>query len=268
MKITKLSCFCSEAVVSGNPAGVVDSFSCDANAQQQLASQLNLPVTVFVNFQDQLPILRFFYPECEMPLCIHGALGAGFVLMQKFNKNSMQVLTHNQQRLSFIRKSTDLIYLAIDQGSKLPFEIKIDEVDQMLNLELNANLDNNLPFCVASIGSPKLLIPLKKLETLRLLKPNFNDIKQWSLKNGVNGLYVYTSDVQDKSYRFVARGFNPKGGKDEDAATGVAAGALYQALNFNQAINILQGENIGSPSCIRVYGENNQIFIGGKVKEC
>lgn len=79
----------------------------------------------------------------------------------------------------------------------------------------------------------KLSVPLKSFELLDVLKPNFDWIAEWSKKNTVNGLYVYTKDVSNNDFNFCARGFNPKAGHQEDAATGVAAAALSLALKHN-----------------------------------
>lgn len=271
MKKSILSCFCISNInssmektepSSGNPAGLIEEFEGNTNEMQELATQLNLPVTVFIQDQIQTPLLRFFYPTCEMPLCIHGSLGAGYLLLKRYQQQSITAVTKNGQSLRLTNKNND-VFLEVNRGQILPISPDLDVINQLLGLKINIVLDKNLPLCVATIGSPKLLIPLKQFDSLAALKPNFYFIKKWSIENGINGLYVYSADVNNKDYDFVARGFNPKGGKNEDAATGVAAGALYEALQTN--FNILQGEFMSQPSCIKVYGNNEQLCIGGLV---
>jgi PhzF family phenazine biosynthesis protein len=118
---------------------------------------------------------------------------------------------------------------------------------------------------VASVGSPKLFVPLRSVEALATLHPNFDLIKQWSLDNGINGLYVYALESTDPLL-LQARAFNPKTGQNEDAATGVAAAAL--ALVFKENLIIKQGYFIGKPSQLMItYHHPEEIYVGGKIME-
>ena len=110
-----------------------------------------------------------------------------------------------------------------------------------------------------SVGSPKLLAPIISSSVLTQLTPNFSEILAWSLAKHVNGLYVYTHLENEQ---WLARGFNPKTGHNEDAATGVAAAALALALNKNLIVN--QGISIDKPSQITVTFNNLKcILVGG-----
>ena len=202
-----------------------------------------------------------------MPLCLHGALAAAYVLMNKSGQTELQATTIEQKELTFSKKSSNIIRLTLERGKILPFQCSSINLDKMLGINKDA-LDKCLPYVVGSIGSPKLLIPLATYESIAVLKPNFAFIKDWSLENDINGLYVYTQDTRVKGIDFIARGFNPKGGSDEDAATGVAAGALYTALGYNSEneICIQQGEFIHKPSRLIVSGNKDNLFIGAIVR--
>lgn len=102
------------------------------------------------------------------------------------------------------------------------------------------------------------------IDWLSNLKPNFQKILEWSLANEVNGLYVYTNDLQTASMNFLARGFNPKTGHHEDAATGVAAAALSAV--FEKNIIVKQGQSLNRPCQIitKYLGEGN-VLVGGIV---
>lgn len=267
MNINYISCFCTEKIPSGNPAAVIEEFKGDDREKQALATQLNLPVTVFVTPLENKFLFRFFYPLREMPLCIHGALAAAFVLMNKSNLLDMKAITGEQKELLFSKKGSTIL-LGLEQGKILPFQCSSVNLSEMIGVSQN-EVDKDFPYVVASIGSPKLLIPLANYQSLAELKPNFSFIRDWSLESNVNGLYVYTQDTRVKGIDFIARGFNPKGGSDEDAATGVAAGALFTALGFNseKEICIQQGEFIQQPSRIVVTGHENNLFIGGVLRQ-
>jgi trans-2,3-dihydro-3-hydroxyanthranilate isomerase len=265
MKLNVISCFCTNDLSSGNPAAIIEEFDGNNEERKKLATKINYPVTVFIHYANQSPVFEFFYPAREMPLCLHGALAAGYILMKLYKTTSIQVVTKNQQELTISQKSNDLIFISVTRGKILGPSILFTDLDQMINVKSENLIDKNFPFCVASIGSPKLLIPLLSYDALASLQPNFDTIKQWSVDNHINGLYVYTKETRDQHFDYIARGFNPKGGNNEDAATGVAAGALYEALNAKKEIKISQGEFISRPSCLRIYSEKNKLFVGGKI---
>lgn len=267
MKVTYVSCFCTNEIPSGNPAVVIEEFASNDNDKQKLATKLNFPVTVFVEKIDGQFLLRFFYPLREMPLCIHGALSAAYVLMNGQGLIHLYAITKSNQEL-VIAKSKDVVQLEISQGEILPIQFLREDLNKMLGIEYQNVLNTNLPNCISTIGSPKLLVPLLNYEILAKIEPNFAFIKQWSISNNINGLYVYTNDTRDDEVDFIARGFNPKGGDNEDAATGVAAGALYTALKYsdNKEIRVKQGEFIKKPSYILVSSNQGKLFIGGKIR--
>ncbi len=267
MKVTYVSCFCTNEIPSGNPAIVVEEFTGDDSDKQKLATKLNFPVTVFVMNQDNYFLLRFFYPSREMPLCIHGTLSAAYVLMKQRGLNQIHVLTKSNQKI-LINKLDDVIQLEVDKGEVCSVPFSMEDLNKMLNIEWQNVLNKNLPLRISSIGSPKLLVPIMHYETLAKIKPNFAFIRQWSINNNINGLYVYTDDTHDDKVDFTARGFNPKGGDNEDAATGVAVGALYAALKYsdNKEIRVKQGQFINQPSYILASSKQDKLFIGGKIR--
>ena len=254
--------FCTEAAGSGNPAAVILNFQGDDLAKQQIAKQFMLPVTVFVTHSDTIkPILQFFYPEMEMNLCLHGALAAMHVIMTQNAVQSFTCSTAAGKLLQAI-KTDDNVQIKLSSESTPKCLINSELIAELLNLKNTGAIDLDLPLQTASVGSPKLLVPLKSSETLAGLNPNFDLIKAWSLENKVNGLYVYAQDQRQSGY-FYARGFNPKTGHHEDAATGVAAAALAATLKKN--IKVRQGDAINKPSLILVdYINPEEIYVGGK----
>jgi len=266
MKVTYVSCFCTNAVSSGNPAVVIEEFVGDDIDRQKLATKLNFPVTVFVEKIDDQFLLRFFYPLREMSLCIHGSLSAAYVIMGQQGLTCFHALTKSNQELLFKKSNDDVVQLEIERGTVLSISFLKDDLNTMLGIECQDILNKNLPNCIATVGSPKLLVPLLTYDDLTQIKPNFDFIKQWSIDNNINGLYVYTDDTHDEKVNFIARGFNPKGGANEDAATGVAVGALYTALKNVKKIRVKQGEFIGKPSNLFASSNQGKIFVGGKIR--
>ena len=122
MQLTYASCFCTDQSSSGNPAAVVEEFPGDDCAKQQLATKLNLPVTVFVEKVNNIFTLQFFYPVREMPLCIHGALVAAQFLMAKLKLDEIYAETKDKHKLIFTRED-DAVQLEIDRGEVIAFNL-------------------------------------------------------------------------------------------------------------------------------------------------
>jgi trans-2,3-dihydro-3-hydroxyanthranilate isomerase len=264
MEIDIINCFCTEETSSGNPAAIVKNFIADSNEKQKLAKKLGMPVTVFVShIKNENYNLEFFYPDTEMPLCLHGTMGAAYILLKDTALNNLVCITKSKSKL-LIRNEGDIIQVLVS-SDRVPEVIPNKlEICKMLNLKGINEIETEFPLTVSSVGSPKLLVPLISLESLARLKPNFDLIAQWSIKNQINGLYVYVKVSQDNTFDFYARGFNPKTGHNEDAATGVAAAAL--ALFLKKSILVGQGAFIQRPSEINVsYDCPKNIWVGGRV---
>ncbi|OGQ04709.1 MAG: hypothetical protein A2W61_05945 [Deltaproteobacteria bacterium RIFCSPLOWO2_01_44_7] len=262
MEINILNCFCTDDPQSGNPAAVVSGFSGSAEGKQQLASQLVLPVTVFIKDQDlSQPILEYYYPSTIMPLCLHGTIGAAYHLMKLRRSDTLICNTTSGLKLDAMLLG-EVVKIKVCNELLSPIDWDEHEICNILGID-RSDIENRLPFQVASVGSPKLLVPLHSHQRLAALQPHFDLLTSWSIKNKVNGVYVYTKN-QKISDVFHARGFNPKTGHKEDAATGVAAAAL--ACCLRRDLTIEQGQSIHRPCRIQViYKSDEEIWIGGSV---
>lgn len=262
MEINLVNCFCTQDENSGNPAAIVFNFSLGSQEKQLLAKELGTPVTVFLSNSSTENRVEFFYPDTEMPLCLHGTIGAASILLMDKQLKTLVFRTKHDNKL-FIRREKDIIQVLVSLQPAPEIFPQTTEILKMLNLNNIAHIEPNLPLAIASVGSPKLLVPLKSFESLANLNPNFDLIKKWSKECGVNGLYVYVKDSQHHC-DFYARGFNPKTGHNEDAATGVAAAALAFVLKKN--IIVGQGNFMKRPSEIAVsYDSPEKIWVGGRV---
>lgn len=253
MELKIVNCFCFDVKESGNPAAIIERFSGGSDAKQELAKNLNLPVTVFISYINE-----------AIHFCLHGALGAGYMIYQRTPFDELVCYTKNNNIIIIRKKDTDIFQVKV---TAQPFAEKIIDkkfICKMLNLSNMEEIIGNLPLTAASVGSPKLLVPVSSYNTLAKLTPNFDLIAQWSIESGINGLYVYTRDAQSTLYQFYACAFNPKTGNNEDAATGVAAASLSFVLK--QDISIGQGSFVKHPSILNVSFESPQeIWVGGKV---
>ena len=271
MKISIINCFCDETLNSGNPAAVVVNFEGADAERQALAIHLyvtkQMPVTVFLDQEHNKHTIRFFYPSLEMNMCIHGTLAAAYLILASSDQSTCTLITRDNNEIHIVREGNRLQAVLKEKRTD---EIRLDNqaIASLLNLPNDFAISSNLPAGVFSVGSPKYLIPLNSDEQLQIIEPNFAAITHWSNEAGVNGLYVYVP-ISNSNNAFKARGFNPKGGCNEDAATGVAVGALVSALQAPH-ITVLQGESIGHPcrliGSLRKNKDNEDILVGGIVQ--
>ncbi|MHB1221245.1 MAG: PhzF family phenazine biosynthesis protein [Gammaproteobacteria bacterium] len=261
-----VDCFCTNKPNAGNPAAVVTEFQGGDREKLALAKKLNQPVTVFIaNQNSHEPTIQFFYPEAKMPLCIHGTLAAAKIILPK-DQLAINFKTDDGKTLAVRKQKKNIYEVKVERHDFAKPIIKNEDILRMLNLQDTDSINNTLPLCIESAGSSKLLIPLTTLTLLQDLQPNFELIKQWSIQNKINGLYVYTDQTSSETADFHARGFNPKTGHNEDAATGVAAAALSLALQKN--ISIEQGHSINMPCLIAVsYINQKTVYVGGAVSD-
>jgi trans-2,3-dihydro-3-hydroxyanthranilate isomerase len=118
------------------------------------------------------------------------------------------------------------------------------------------------------VGSPKWLIEVRSAEALARVRPDMAALEEVSCAADVNGAYVFVRVQEPEGFRVLARGFNPRGGVDEDAATGVAAAALASLLHSTAQISRLvidQGIELKDLNRIDVRVSRDEIRVGGRV---
>lgn len=264
----------TDRVDLGNPVVVVEDEGWSEGELLQIAGQSAAPVTVFLSpsdLQEHHRKFRFFSKVKELSFCGHGTLGAGTHLMHILGLNELSIETISSV-IRLTRPSKDYIYFEAPRASLVDVQIDQGEIALMLGISVQ-DLDVGAPLCAASIGSPKLLVPVCSTRALDSIQPDQNRIAAWSETHGINGIFVYTLGHIDKNSSPVsihARSFNPLFGIYEDAATGVAAGALADVLHtlgWPPSFIFYQGRILGADSQMKVvvHSDKGHIAIGGSV---
>jgi len=254
----------------GNPCAIVDNaVALSEEAMQRMATELNLPETVFIIPDKNQYVLRFFATKGELPLCCHGTLGAVFYLFKSNVNQRPHIKTYQDNIKIDVKYENDLVSMSIvNKGKTLNTPIDLLTICTMLNIDQDA-IAKNLACTVASIGSPKLFVPLINRAALFEMKPDLDLVSQWCKDNSINGLYAYSDDTEDANADYVGRNFNPRFSHQEDIATGTAAAALCQMLCKSRGqsegvFTIEQGANLGSPSKIYIVVSKDNIEIKGE----
>jgi trans-2,3-dihydro-3-hydroxyanthranilate isomerase len=263
---------------------------------EKLSGEQMLQIAREINFQESAFILsdviknggydvRIFTPEYEIPFARHPILGTAFVIENFVANASINPIILNL-KIDNIHVSThdELFWLEVSNPvfTKI-FDAK--EITKLLGINVN-HIEKSLPLQVVSIGLPYLIIPIKKLETMKKMKLNEAKIKSWLIEqklyktNSDDGLSVsffpFTRQTYDRNNQLNARMFCYENDKIiEDAATGSAnACLLAYLLKYNEGtikLKVEQGYEIQRKSLIYLDGQliDNQHFklrIGGKVK--
>lgn len=224
----------------------------DPAARQAYAARHNT-TCVFLSGDGEVD---YFYPHMRSPLCLHATLAVAAVLFGRPGAAAtMDVRTAMKgQLLGLSREGSDyFVKLAPQPAPALP--IGDAEVEALLNAPGLAIASAPQ---VASVGSPKLLVEVRDVDTLYGLAPDLASIAAWGKQHGVSGLYVWCRLNEDT---VEGRNFNHLDPGLEDAATGVAAGALAVALGRN--LTVRQGRATGRDCLIKARMEGDAILVGG-----
>jgi PhzF family phenazine biosynthesis protein len=265
MNIERYRCFGATAL-NGNDAVVVSGPELSGwslEDRQQFTIDEHAHACVFVD-ADALasgPVtLDFYYPHSRSPLCLHASLAAADHIWKTGQHGGVLLLTSSmkKQPLAFDRAGDDIFVSVAIQQTDFP-DVSISDVAKLFRCDPGVLVSSP---DVASVGSPKLLVEVASENVLYSLRPDLEGITEWGRTNGVNGCFAYTR-MGASPNQYAGRNFNHLDATLEDAATGVAAGALSVRLNAD--ITVYQGQNLDNPCVIRASRTAGKIRVGGRV---
>jgi PhzF family phenazine biosynthesis protein len=225
---------------------------------------------------------RFFVPLQEMNMCGHATLGTIWLLRRtgKLRGTEARVETMSGLVRGVVRHagSSDE-YVEISQPAGTVQEVPGSARESILDaLDIRAADLLPRPILNAVTSRVKTLIPLRSVQVLDALRPNFARMESLCAALNSTGLYPFAiSDIS--AHTFDARQFPKASGFPEDIATAIAASALafglvaYGVVSFGtERITVRQGRAMGRPSQIFVRfdmpdpaGRPRGCFFGGQV---
>lgn len=251
----------------GNPAGVVlDAGRVGARRRQQIAAQLALSETVFVEtLAERAFKLRYFTPTTELALCGHATIATfGHLLAERRLSPGAATIDTKAGTLAVEVMPDGLVMM--DQNRPV-FGPRVSPEKVSPALGGAPVLDAR----VVSTGLPDLLAEVPDAETLLALKPDLAAIKRLTASVGATSLHVFARGTGAVAAR--CRDFAPGVGIDEESATGTASGALAchlaeRGLSAAELV-FVQGESMGRASEIlaRVETRNRaiaRVSVGGR----
>lgn len=271
----------------GNPAGVVPNADGLTEAQMQaLARELNNSETAFIlspNAPDHDVRIRFFTPTIEVPSCGHATIAAHYVRAIEQRLPTCVVA----QKIGIgilpveIGKEGDDYRIVMTQGA-IQFSPPLSgETRKMLLAALrlsDSDMDLRCPMQIVSTGHSKVLIGIKRRDTLDAMQPDLARLAELSSILRCNGYFVFALDPASAGALARGRMFAPAIGIPEDPVTGNANGPLGAYLVKHRLaktdrntlrFSAVQGEAMGRPGMVDVEvaiadGQPARVKVGGR----
>lgn len=203
----------TDRLFGGNPAAVVPLENwLDDDLMQAIAGENNLAETAFFVPEGDGYRIRWFTPQCEVPLCGHATLASAWVIFNRIAPGVTALRFQSQSGLLGVAKRDDG-WLELDFPN-LPFEAAPlpPELASALGLpERGIEVDA----CFTVADDSNTLVVLRNADAVSALEPDFRALKGM----GHLGLGIIVT-APGTDCDFVSRYFAPAGGIDEDPVTG------------------------------------------------
>lgn len=280
VNIKKVNAFTGK-IDGGNPAGVsLETPDLTDEQMIKISRELNVSETAFVFPSENADYkLRFFTPSIEVDLCGHATIATFFTMgLEGIIKGKEQQINVKQETkagvlpVNLYFKKGVIKEVMMTQGT--PTLKKVDtefsEISDVLNISVD-EIDSSLPLQKVSTGLFTLPVCIKKMKTLRDMKPDFKKVEELCKKINVGSFHVFTFQTIERNSLYNARCFAPVYGVNEDPVTGTANGAVCSYLLENKIIKpgvfiCEQGDIIGRPGRVKVDLRDNKVLVGGKAR--
>ncbi|RVT97744.1 PhzF family phenazine biosynthesis protein [Rhodovarius crocodyli] len=253
----------------GNPAPIVpraDGMS--AEAMRELAARHGHESAFVLRPEDPAGAdyrFRFFVPAHEMEMCGHATLGASWLLRRRGEAMgaSLAIETLSGKVHAFFDGDDVEITQPAGEARGIADPAMVLDALGLTPCDLLP-----APILNAATSRVKTLVMLKDVERLHALSPDAAKVKAVCDAIGSTGLYPFAMGAGGTAH---ARQFPRASGYPEDAATGIAATALYAGLRTLGAapprLVVRQGEAMGRPSEINVHAAaDGGLRLSGRVE--
>jgi predicted PhzF superfamily epimerase YddE/YHI9 len=241
----------TDTLFTGNPAAVCILPTPREDAwMQNVAQEMNLSETAFLQMREDGYGLRWFTPVVEVDLCGHATLASAHILWE-------QGLLRPEEEARFHTRSGLLTARRLRDWIELDFPSLPDR-----RVSVPKGLAQAIGVRPKYIGRSRFdfIAEVDSEQVVRKLKPDFTKLSALAIR----GLIV-TAKAKTPPYDFVSRFFAPRAGINEDPVTGSAHSVLgpywKKRLNKNELLAFQASKRGG---VIRVRVGDRRVFIGGK----
>ncbi len=262
----------SDNSYGGSKAALVGNAQLLSDKQMQhIAKEFSVPATGFIaGIEDNRVDIRFFSTQTEYPMCGHATIALATWL--KDNKRFVSITEdtleielntpHSSARIELSVTGSNRIraMLALQPAGFEAFPSNKLEIAGLLDIS-PGTINPDLPIALTRSDFVHLVVPVVDLETMQLMKPNFNAITKYSQKHGIDTVMVFTTETNQPEHNVHCREFAPAVGTPEAPASGTTNRALACYLLENEVIDLPQsgkaliaaeqGVEMGRPSLVQ-----------------
>lgn len=220
----------------GNPLAVIDFDSVPSARWQEVASAIGYSETVFVEAGETATV-HIYTPARRIPFAGHPLVGTAFAL-----GSGTEVLRYDSGHGAVAHDSGE-VFVTVERPGPA-YE--------------TAAPSFGVQAAIVELPLPYLVVETRDVATLsRLEAEDLADLGE---------VYVWTWEETGRVVR--SRFFATELGVGEDPATGSAAVALARTMaDQSGSVLVHQGEEMGSPSTIKLAWEGSLVSIGGAVAD-
>jgi trans-2,3-dihydro-3-hydroxyanthranilate isomerase len=270
----------AEDKYAGNQLGVVRFGGGLTDLQmQKIAREINYSETTFIISSEQRNggyDVRIFTPKEEVPFAGHPTLGTAYVIRNQLLREPIETVvlnlkvgqipvTFHPDGILWMRQKEPTFGRTFERGT----------ISRILDIEEN-EIDDRFPVQEVSTGLPFIIVPLRRLETVKKSKVVFDRLLDLIKDAEAKSILIFSPETYNPENDLNVRVFVDYFGIPEDPATGSGNGCLagylvkYQYFGGEQVnIRVEQGYEIGRPSLLYLNAEVRDgkiaVSVGGKV---
>jgi PhzF family phenazine biosynthesis protein len=274
MSLKRIAAFADEGQ-GGNPAGVLIADSMPKESEmRRIAAEVGYSETAFAAPLGDAWRVRYFSPESEVPFCGHATIALGAALAQQHGDGVYPLILNNSEITVEGRVDGASGSAALQSPPTRSEAISDDVLAEVLDRFGYScdDLDIALPPARVHGGADHFALGLKSRELLAAMRYDLAAGRELMRREGlVTILFAWAETPR----RFHTRNPFASGGVYEDPATGAATAAFAGYLRdlgwpHGGAIEILQGEDMGSPSRLQASipaERGSSIRVSGATRE-
>lgn len=266
----------AKSINGGNSAGVVLNADGLSDVEmKKIAGVVGFSETAFVMKSDLADFMvRFFTPNEEVDFCGHATIAVFHTISSKGYIKSGRYSQETKAGILDVQVMEDLSIMMNQNIPSYHEIIEKQEIADSLNITVDEMLEN-LPVQIVSTALRDILVPIKSLDILNSINPDFKKVENISSKYNTVGYHIFTLESLNESNAH-CRNFAPLYGIPEESATGTSNGALacylykYGKLKHDHITNISieQGYSMERPSEIKIAlttkeKEITEVRVGG-----
>lgn len=220
----------------------------------RIAREIGVPATSFVDAIDGNRItVQFYSTVMELPMCGHGTICLMTRLIESgclpCDEEGWHVavldLPKGEAWVEYRHNETDgidvMLDVAVPEFTAANLDIK--ELTQILGVNLT-DISADMPLEVANADFIHLCLPMRGLDAMRTLQPDFSALANFCVSNRLDTVAAFSSEVVDQSCNLHVRDFCPAVGVTESAAAGTTNAALSTYLLRNGSVQVNSAGNV------------------------